>query len=841
MTRAFALLAIAATVGLTLATGSRAAAADIVQQTAKFTFDCCGRTPVHREETFTGELAVEAELDPDGRITTHVVVNSFHATEHADYTPSGPSGIGAPLSCHYDVAWDFSGAPEHASISPGDTAASLQVDVQAPLTSSSEKLEDPLCVSALPFPPSDSFSIQALAQITRDSRGEITGLDFDSFDRTTSSGTVRQVGTTGLVHVALKDADGDGLPDSWETNGVDVDGNGTIDLDLPAMGADPRHKDIFVELDHMVGHEISDAALEVVVHSFAAAPVANPDGTTGITLHVDNGSGSLMDPRTGAGWGSLSQAEAIPEVNPLGVVGANGDYDWTAFQALETSHFSSLRRPAFHYAVSVHDFDPSHLSGLSRNAAATQEGASDFLISLGGICSADPCTPKLGVQAGTFMHELGHNLGLGHGGTDDDNYKPNYLSIMNYAFQLSGVHTGTGSGLFDYSRYGAGALPPLDETNLDEASGLTPADPGLTGFLTLWQCPVKGVVQLGPIDSPIDWDCNLELHALGNTAADVNGDGKFTTLQPAEDWHRLVFMGGGIGSLGAPVLPMTTPNIEAPLAELLADARALDPADFGGGDTTRPATAANGSPAANATGWNNSDVTVSLSASDEGGSGVQEIVYSLGGTQTVVAGSTASVQIGAEGVTTLSYFARDNAGNEEQAKTLDVKIDKTKPTVAYSGNRGSYTVDQSISIRCTAADGLSGLASPGCADIVGPASSFPVGLSTVSATVADRAGNTGTGSTSFTVAVTPGGLCLLSKQFVQSSLKYLALPPVLRAAIDALATALCRKLDAVVPLLKPAQKAALIAAYKSSVAALASLGWLTPAQAATLNSLASTL
>ena len=31
------------------------------------------------------------------------------------------------------------------------------------------------------------------------------------------------------------------------------------------------------------------------------------------------------------------------------------------------------------------------------------------------------------------MHELGHNLGLRHGGGDDTRCKPNYLSIMSYA------------------------------------------------------------------------------------------------------------------------------------------------------------------------------------------------------------------------------------------------------------------------------------------------------------------------------------------------------------------------------------------------------------------------
>ena len=70
------------------------------------------------------------------------------------------------------------------------------------------------------------------------------------------------------------DADGDALPDTWETDGVDVDGNGSIDLDLPGMGADPRHKDLFVELDFMPPHRFDAAAAAQIADAFADAPVS---------------------------------------------------------------------------------------------------------------------------------------------------------------------------------------------------------------------------------------------------------------------------------------------------------------------------------------------------------------------------------------------------------------------------------------------------------------------------------------------------------------------------------------------------------------------------------------
>jgi alpha-tubulin suppressor-like RCC1 family protein len=104
-------------------------------------------------------------------------------------------------------------------------------------------------------------------------------------------------------------------------------------------------------------------------------------------------------------------------------------------------------------------------------------------------------------------------------------------------------------------------------------------------------------------------------------------------------------------------------------------------------DTVAPQTTATAAPAPNAAGWHRQNVTVNLAATDAG-SGVKEITYRLTGAQTLgpktVAGASAAVAITAEGATTVTYSAKDNAGNVEAQKTLVVRIDKTAPTVTCS-------------------------------------------------------------------------------------------------------------------------------------------------------------
>jgi hypothetical protein len=330
-------------------------------------------------------------------------------------------------------------------------------------------------------------------------------------------------------------------------------------------------KDIFVEIDYMVAepgclpfvnvcfsghsHMPKPRAMEKIIYSFFLAPVSNPDGSTGINLHVDYGPQGIMNPETLESWGSRSQSNSLRHDSELGSKNLLGQYRWSEFKGIKRDNFSEARAPFFHYAVFAHDLgDLGSTSGLSRGI-----GASDFIVSLG---SWDSAVGTVNDQAGTFMHELGHNLGLRHSGRVDlldTNFKPNFLSVMNYAFQTRGLRVGGKDGFFDYSRF---ELPTLDEDSLDETVGLN-VGTSLSDYGTRYWCAMNDERVVNSVEA-IDWNCDGDENDSGiqeniNEGPDWRHDTRFGNLRSYNDWANLVFTGGAIGQPGAdPQLPEET-------------------------------------------------------------------------------------------------------------------------------------------------------------------------------------------------------------------------------------------------------------------------------------------
>jgi len=185
-------------------------------------------------------------------------------------------------------------------------------------------------------------------------------------------------------------------------------------------------------------------------------------------------------------------------------------------------------------------------------------------------------------------------------------------------------------------------------------------------------------------------------------------------------------------------------------------------------DDLPPATGATIAPPPNAAGWHSGDVLVTLAATDAGGSGVKEIRYKLNdGAETISAGDTAQITIANEGVTTIKFYAVDNAGNEEPETSRTVKLDKGAPQVVFIGNAGTYTVDQNIDIQVDAQDSLSGVASITGNGVNGPAYTFPIGKAIdVTGSAVDVADNAAQGNTSFTVRVTFASVRALIRRLI---------------------------------------------------------------------------
>lgn len=254
-----------------------------------------------------------------------------------------------------------------------------------------------------------------------------------------------------------RDTDGDGLWDAWE-----LMGKGPA-LPLPTWGANPRHKDIFVEVDFrrltlqdnenglaermppIVARQVADvygdrATTDPALRAAHAMDVGNPDGEPGISLHFDTG----VAPQTAADatiygdWGGYTAVNAVPD-------GAGGYRPQTPHEAM-VNNLTDSRRGIFHYVL-------GYMSG-------------------GGACGVGIACGFNMASASNSAHEFGHTLFLDHNGpagTHEPNCKPNYPSLINYAFP---------AGMFSDGR----GFPALNNHALIE-TGVAASQPALLNVL----------------------------------------------------------------------------------------------------------------------------------------------------------------------------------------------------------------------------------------------------------------------------------------------------------------------------------------------------------------------
>jgi hypothetical protein len=110
--------------------------------------------------------------------------------------------------------------------------------------------------------------------------------------------------------------------------------------------------------------------------------------------------------------------------------------------------------------------------------------------------------------------------------------------------------------------------------------------------------------------------------------------------------------------------------------------------------------------------WHNSDVIITLAATDEE-SGVKETYYMINGGTVEAVGVVGQPVITTEGASnTLEYWSVDNAGNEELPHKMltDIKLDKTPPVVnIISPAKGESFGASPITVEGTVTDAISGV------------------------------------------------------------------------------------------------------------------------------------
>ncbi len=346
--------------------------------------------------------------------------------------------------------------------------------------------------------------------------------------------------------------DQDGIPDEYE-----VEGGYFMGFPVYAWGARPEVTDLFIHVSTMnvvgtsaetdAGMLLQKAALDKVVAAFAKENIA---------IHFDVGTTGLYNGYTpiDSGVYNLSGVNhQVPYNNAITlqqslVSDTNDIPDYVFVDQYKTAYFPSERNALFYYLTFGSSQSPpdENGDGVGGSSGISYLRGLNFLITLGfwDLHFNDTAHNNLTVnfQASTIMHEFGHTLGLLHGGAENQNYKPNYYSIMNYLYQLNGLPTiGNVEGdryYYEYSQlgytsiaylnnspitenfvmnYSHGKLAELNETKLDEKDGLGHDD-----------------------STSVNWNFNSSSTESG-VVYDINGSGSFSVLSDYDDWDNLYF------------------------------------------------------------------------------------------------------------------------------------------------------------------------------------------------------------------------------------------------------------------------------------------------------------
>lgn len=403
-----------------------------------------------------------------------------------------------------------------------------------------------------------------------DQYGHSIGRDSSNSDNNVESDwSLNDFATVGGANdvTCTTDADADGIPDCSEVSGSTFAG-----LPLYDWGARTGQKDIFIEVDYMDstngGGQAADEgitprqeALQNVVDAFSAQ---------GIAVHFDVG--DLYDQASGTDPADfdLGGGEEVPFVDAMTFSTATSLYDY------KLSYMDYARMQIFHYLVFANT-----QNGASGSSGLAELFGNDLIVSLGewGLDSNSTANTNqlINFQASTLMHELGHNLGLRHGGDEDTNDKPNYFSIMNYTYQLYGlseIGNNEGDRFYQATYNGNGNCHVALNKSYTTTDFIMDFSHGDAAALNL--ASINETLGLGQVGSDgVDYNCDTD---VTDTTANI-GSGSWTDY---DDWSNIkldfqrYFSGNNTGStlissrdltLESALIPDKVGNDRSPIAE----------------------------------------------------------------------------------------------------------------------------------------------------------------------------------------------------------------------------------------------------------------------------------
>jgi hypothetical protein len=363
------------------------------------------------------------------------------------------------------------------------------------------------------------------------------------------------------------DTDGDGLNDVWETNGyVDVNCNGQYDegTDTPLPNADKNKPNIYLKLDYMVKtavnpaqshtHKPTDSQLNLVKDALASHDIV-------LSIYPTQD--------------ALTEIKVITPTPEADIDSSCAGTEAVSYYTVKAAHFPAKLAPAYYYAVFAHDHtcgSDAQCSHCATNAHTleiptwgyyTSTGIAafpgrDMIVAFGSLVDKGLSITEY-MPPGELLHVLGHGMGLRHGGGDDLDNKPNYLSAMNSTYKFgifrtfpydpdypwSVMYQNPVAGFYnDYSTFAAitlhegssadgGVCGSDDSGGLDETVGI-PAPEGYFDVTCQFIDPYGGTVWGPGNGHAIDWDTSGEADNQ-HVYQDVSGDGLCTDLPGFND------------------------------------------------------------------------------------------------------------------------------------------------------------------------------------------------------------------------------------------------------------------------------------------------------------------